>query len=208
MTTIEEPIPVKPLQRGRKPKEVVAEQPAPANILPDLPEDQLEALFAKYVKAKFHKPTQGSEASPKPEATPKSKRTRKVSGTPDSTPNEKSCRSSTAKDEKSCGSLATRNVQPESSPKQIRTRKVSPPVVAGPVLGSLFTDLLSKHPKSDVPPPTIKKVGTKLEVWNGLATMTPGGLTKDGLMVNVRGKVISKKAHACGNNLMARLKKP
>ena len=53
----------------------------------------------------------------------------------------------------------------------------------------------------------VKAVGTKLEVWKGQAKHTSGGLTKDKLMKNKRGKVISKKKHAAGLKAMARLKK-
>ena len=53
----------------------------------------------------------------------------------------------------------------------------------------------------------VKAVGTKLEVWKGKAKHTSGGLTKDKLMKNKRGKVISKKKHSAGIKAMARLKK-
>ena len=39
----------------------------------------------------------------------------------------------------------------------------------------------------------IKKIGTKKMVYDGLATKTSGGLRKDDLMINKRGKVVSKK---------------
>ncbi len=44
----------------------------------------------------------------------------------------------------------------------------------------------------------MKTVGSKLEVWNGSAKHTSGGLTKESLMKNKRGKVVSKKRHAQG----------
>ncbi len=43
-----------------------------------------------------------------------------------------------------------------------------------------------------------KARGSKLEVWNGTARRTSGGLTKNDLMQNKRGKVVSKKKHAIG----------
>lgn len=41
-------------------------------------------------------------------------------------------------------------------------------------------------------------MGSKLQVWNGTAAKTSGGLTKDKLMKNKHGKVVSKKKHAAG----------
>ena len=38
----------------------------------------------------------------------------------------------------------------------------------------------------------MKATGTKDEVWDGLARRTRGGLMKKHLMVNKRGKVVSK----------------
>lgn len=52
------------------------------------------------------------------------------------------------------------------------------------------------------------KVGDKNQVWVGAAEHTPGGLTRDDLMMNKRGKVVSKRKHALGlsqaHNLTAR----
>lgn len=39
----------------------------------------------------------------------------------------------------------------------------------------------------------MKSKGTKEEVWNNLAKKTSGGLTKDDLIVNANGKIVSKK---------------
>ena len=44
----------------------------------------------------------------------------------------------------------------------------------------------------------IKKTGTAIEVWKGQAKKTPGGLTKDNLMKNKRGKIVSKKKYEAG----------
>lgn len=41
-------------------------------------------------------------------------------------------------------------------------------------------------------------IGSKRQVWNGTATKTSGGLKKDDLMMNKRGKIVSKKKHAMG----------
>lgn len=43
-----------------------------------------------------------------------------------------------------------------------------------------------------------KKVGSKLEVFNGTAEKTSGGLKIGDLMKNKKGKVVSKKQHAAG----------
>ena len=40
---------------------------------------------------------------------------------------------------------------------------------------------------------TIKKFGDRLSVWDGLASMTRGGLTKDDLVMSKTGKLVSKK---------------
>jgi len=43
--------------------------------------------------------------------------------------------------------------------------------------------------------------GTRIEVWNGNARKTGGGLTKADLMMNKRGKIISKKMYQRGKGL-------
>merc|ERR1719461_644691 len=48
--------------------------------------------------------------------------------------------------------------------------------------------------------------GSKLQVWNGTKTYTKGGLTKASLMMNKRGKVVSKKTHAAGKKQFAAIK--
>ena len=40
---------------------------------------------------------------------------------------------------------------------------------------------------------TIKKYGDRISVWEGLASMTRGGLTKDDLVMSKNGKLVSKK---------------
>merc|ERR1712080_689378 len=40
--------------------------------------------------------------------------------------------------------------------------------------------------------------GSYRQVWNGTKTFTKGGLTKTHLMLNKRGKVVSKKSGAAG----------
>lgn len=50
----------------------------------------------------------------------------------------------------------------------------------------------------------VKSVGTKKEVYNGIALKTKGGLKKQDLMVNKRGKVVSKKQHAHGKKMYAK----
>jgi hypothetical protein len=41
-----------------------------------------------------------------------------------------------------------------------------------------------------------RRVGSKYRVFHGTADVTPGGLTRNELMYNRNGKVVSKKAHA------------
>ena len=40
---------------------------------------------------------------------------------------------------------------------------------------------------------TIKKFGDRNAVWDGLASRTRGGLTKDDLMMSKNGKLVSRK---------------
>ncbi len=44
----------------------------------------------------------------------------------------------------------------------------------------------------------VHQVGDKLAVWMGEALHTKGGLTRKDLMVNKRGKVVSKRKHMLG----------
>ena len=41
-------------------------------------------------------------------------------------------------------------------------------------------------------------IGSKLQVWRGTADKTSGGLTKKDLVLNKRGKVVSKKQSEAG----------
>lgn len=43
------------------------------------------------------------------------------------------------------------------------------------------------------PAPAMKARGTRAEVWNGTARKTSGGLTKEDLIMNPRGVIVSKK---------------
>lgn len=47
------------------------------------------------------------------------------------------------------------------------------------------------------------RFGTKAQVWEGTARMTSGLLRRDDLMLNNRGKVVSKRAHANAVNRYA-----
>jgi len=46
-------------------------------------------------------------------------------------------------------------------------------------------------------------IGSKAQVWHGSAVRTSGGLTKDKLMVNKRGRIVSKKKHLIGQKAFA-----
>ena len=39
-------------------------------------------------------------------------------------------------------------------------------------------------------------IGTRAKVWHGTAYKTSGGLTKDKLMMNKHGRIVSKRKHA------------
>ncbi len=43
-----------------------------------------------------------------------------------------------------------------------------------------------------------KIIGSRRQVYNGTMKKTAGGLTKDDLMLNKRGRIVSKKKHAFG----------
>lgn len=46
----------------------------------------------------------------------------------------------------------------------------------------------------------LKRIGSKIEVFNGLAKRTSGGLTADDLMENDKGNIVSKKRHNIGKS--------
>ena len=48
--------------------------------------------------------------------------------------------------------------------------------------------------------------GSKREVWEGRSMKTASGLTRDHLMKNARGKIVSKKQHLAGKKNIDRLK--
>lgn len=56
------------------------------------------------------------------------------------------------------------------------------------------TKKVSKKPKID----KSLRVGNKAQVHKGEADITPGGLTANDVMVNKKGKVVSKKKHDQG----------
>ncbi len=43
-----------------------------------------------------------------------------------------------------------------------------------------------------------KKVGTRAEVWHGTATKTKGGLMKENLAMNAKGRIVSKRKQELG----------
>jgi hypothetical protein len=49
--------------------------------------------------------------------------------------------------------------------------------------------------------------GTRAQVWHGTAKKTSGGLTKQHLMMNKHGRIVSKKKHALGKKTIKHLKK-
>ena len=53
----------------------------------------------------------------------------------------------------------------------------------------------------------MKAVGSRAEVWHGKARHTSGGLTKAKLMKNKHGRIVSKKQHERGKQLVKKLRK-
>ena len=52
----------------------------------------------------------------------------------------------------------------------------------------------------------MKRIGTRTEVWEGIATKTVSGLTKDKFMLNKRKKVVSKARSLASQKNIERLK--
>jgi len=49
--------------------------------------------------------------------------------------------------------------------------------------------------------------GSPIQVWNGTAKKTTGGLTRDKLMQNKRRRIVSRKKHALGLKAVKRLRR-
>ena len=49
--------------------------------------------------------------------------------------------------------------------------------------------------------------GSALKVWNGTAKKTTGGLTRDKLMQNKHGRIVSRRKHALGKKALMNLKR-
>jgi hypothetical protein len=49
--------------------------------------------------------------------------------------------------------------------------------------------------------------GSPLQVWNGTAKKTSGGLTRDKLMQNKHGRIVSRRKHALGKKALQNLKR-
>jgi hypothetical protein len=50
-------------------------------------------------------------------------------------------------------------------------------------------------------------IGTRAQVWHGTAKKTSGGLTKNHLMMNKHGRIVSRKKHASGKRSIKHLEK-
>lgn len=48
---------------------------------------------------------------------------------------------------------------------------------------------------------TVKTIGTRAQVWHGVAKKTPGGLHKKDLMMNKRGRIVSRRKHNTAKRL-------
>lgn len=53
----------------------------------------------------------------------------------------------------------------------------------------------------------MQTTGTRAQVWHGTAKKTPGGLTKNNLMKNKHGRIVSRRKHASGKKSIKRLRK-
>ena len=50
-------------------------------------------------------------------------------------------------------------------------------------------------------------IGTRAQVWHGTAKKTNGGLTKNKLMMNKHGRIVSRRKHALGKKSIKHLVK-
>jgi len=53
----------------------------------------------------------------------------------------------------------------------------------------------------------MQSTGSKAQVWHGTAKHTTGGLTKNNLMKNKHGRIVSKRKHSLGKKSIKNLKK-
>ena len=53
----------------------------------------------------------------------------------------------------------------------------------------------------------MQTIGTRAQVWHGNAKKTSGGLTKNHLMMNKHGRIVSRKKHASGKKTIKNLRK-
>ena len=53
----------------------------------------------------------------------------------------------------------------------------------------------------------MQTTGSRAQVWHGTAKKTPGGLTKNNLMMNKHGRIVSKRKHASGKKTIKNLRK-
>lgn len=52
-----------------------------------------------------------------------------------------------------------------------------------------------------------QNIGSRAQVWHGTAKKTSGGLTKQNLMKNKHGRIVSKRKHVKGKQTIKRLQK-
>lgn len=69
------------------------------------------------------------------------------------------------------------------------------------------SEIKSEIKSEDQPKSKGQRIGSKYQVYEGIAKQTAGGLTKDDLMKNKRGQIISKKRHEQGHKAFENLKK-
>lgn len=53
----------------------------------------------------------------------------------------------------------------------------------------------------------MQTIGTRAQVWHGNAKKTSGGLTKNNLMKNKHGRIVSRRKHSSGKKSIKRLRK-
>lgn len=60
--------------------------------------------------------------------------------------------------------------------------------------------------RATAPKKKVSKGWDKRAVWENRKTKTRGGLTRDDLMMNKRGRIVSKRKHEAGKKLYAKYK--
>jgi len=101
---------------------------------------------------------------------------------------------------------AARRATRKAARKARRAAKPKAPKAATKPMKAKASKRAVRRTKVKKPKRVTKKMqtGSMRKVWNGSSMFTKGGLTKKNLMLNKKGKVVSKKQFAIGQKLQKR----